>query len=268
MSTCYVIQPFDNDVYDKRFDETISPAIKKAGLNPYRVDRDPSSTILFQDIENGINNASVCLADITEDNPNVWFELGFAKAMQKEIVMICSSERERRDKKFPFDIQHRSIIVYKTDTPSDFEKLSNDIIKKIKAASERNKETLSIKSMSITKDTEGLTPHEIAMLAIIMSASVTNPAGISGYNLDNMMEKAGYSSLATALSIRSLSKKGFIEDGQDTDDYGNLYKTYIMTTEGEDWVVDNQDKFRIKLETADLDEELGLEDEDPFKEDL
>jgi hypothetical protein len=33
--------------------------------------------------------------------------------------MVCSHERP--DKKYPFDIQHRTIIPYVADAPSDFE---------------------------------------------------------------------------------------------------------------------------------------------------
>jgi hypothetical protein len=30
MATCFVIQPFDSDKYDKRFDEVFAPAISEA----------------------------------------------------------------------------------------------------------------------------------------------------------------------------------------------------------------------------------------------
>ena len=56
------------------------PAIKAAGLEAYRVDRDPGVEVPIEAIEDGIRTATVCLADITTDNPNVWYELGFAFA--------------------------------------------------------------------------------------------------------------------------------------------------------------------------------------------
>ncbi len=36
MDTCFVIQPFDRDKFDKRFDDVFEPAIRSAGLEPYR----------------------------------------------------------------------------------------------------------------------------------------------------------------------------------------------------------------------------------------
>ncbi len=124
MSTCFVIQPFDGSSFDKRYEDILIPAIKDANLEPYRVDRDPRVSIPIEDIQNGIKNADVCLADITLDNPNVWFELGFAIASQKEVVLICSEDRKS---KFPFDVQHRMIITYSSASPRDFDRLRNQI---------------------------------------------------------------------------------------------------------------------------------------------
>src|SRR5688572_3287132 len=76
MSSCFVIQPFDAGRFDKRFEDVFSPAITESGLTPYRVDRDPSVSIPIDEIESGIRSCAVCLADVTLDNPNVWFELG------------------------------------------------------------------------------------------------------------------------------------------------------------------------------------------------
>jgi hypothetical protein len=83
---CFVIQPFDGGRFDKRFSDVFKPAIEEAGLEPYRVDRDPSVSIPINDIEKGIRDAAVCFADITLDNPNVWFELGYALASERKFA--------------------------------------------------------------------------------------------------------------------------------------------------------------------------------------
>jgi nucleoside 2-deoxyribosyltransferase len=131
MTTCFVIQPFDSGKFDKRFADIYKPAIEAAGLEPYRVDKDPGVSIPIESIEKGIKQPSVCLADITADNPNVWYELGYAFALGKPVIMVCSEERT--GKKYPFDIQHRSIIPYMADSPSDFDKLRDSLTAKIKA---------------------------------------------------------------------------------------------------------------------------------------
>ena len=76
MPTCFVIQPFDRGAFDKRYDDTIAPAIAAAGLEPYRVDRDPRVVVPIDQIEEGIRASQACVADISTDNPNVWYELG------------------------------------------------------------------------------------------------------------------------------------------------------------------------------------------------
>ena len=130
MPTCFVIQPFDRGKFDKRFSDVFKPAIEQCGLEAYRVDEDPSAEIPIEAIEKGIRESAICLADITLDNPNVWYELGFAIASQRPVVMACATERTS---KFPFDVQHRNIIHYNSESSSDFQELKAKIEARIEA---------------------------------------------------------------------------------------------------------------------------------------
>ena len=100
MPTCFVIQPFDRAKFDKRYEDTFAPAIREAGLEPYRVDQDPGVEIPIEAIEQGIRDAAICLADITTDNPNVWYELGVRHALRARGVILIQSERDHQ----PFDV--------------------------------------------------------------------------------------------------------------------------------------------------------------------
>src|SRR4029077_17922896 len=73
MEKCFVIQPFDNGIFDKRYEDIFEPAIKSAGFEAYRIDRDPSVRIPIEEIEKGISESAFCFAEITTDNPNVWY---------------------------------------------------------------------------------------------------------------------------------------------------------------------------------------------------
>src|ERR1700752_3053414 len=130
MATCFVIQPFDGGAFDKRYDDVLVPAIIDAALEAYRVDRDPSAVIPIEDIEQGIRRADVCLADISLPNPNVWFEVGFAIAAGKTLLLGCSHDPSRR---FPFDIQHRAVISYRTESARDFDELRKQIADRLRA---------------------------------------------------------------------------------------------------------------------------------------
>lgn len=65
MPHCFLIQPFDGGVFDKRCTDVFMPAIRDAELDPYRVDEDPNVSIPIDAIEKGIREAAVCLVDIT-----------------------------------------------------------------------------------------------------------------------------------------------------------------------------------------------------------
>ena len=55
MEKCFVIQPFDNDKFDKRFVDIFEPAIIKAEFEAYRIDKDLSVRIPIDDIEKEID---------------------------------------------------------------------------------------------------------------------------------------------------------------------------------------------------------------------
>jgi len=134
--TCVVIQPFNKEPFEKRYKDIYKPAIEKASFRPYRVDEDPSVIIPIETIEAKIKESDLCFADITTDNPNVWYELGFAFAQSKPVILVCSSEREGS---FPFDIRHRYVIKYETESTSDYEKVKKEITERIKAVMKKYK---------------------------------------------------------------------------------------------------------------------------------
>ena len=135
MPTCFVIQPFDSGKFDKRFEDIYKPALEKVGLEPYRVDRDRGVEVPIDAIEERIRQATICLADITTNNPNVWYELGYALATGRSVIMVCSEERNDR---LPFDIQHRTVIRYAPESLRDFDQLREEISKRATSLVQKN----------------------------------------------------------------------------------------------------------------------------------
>jgi hypothetical protein len=232
------MQPFDRGTSDRRYDDVFEPAIRAVGLEPYRVDRDPSVSIPIEDIENGIMNTQVCFAEITTDNPNVWFELGYAIAAKKQVCLVCSSERQSR---FPFDVQHRKIIRYEVASKSDFEALGRKITERLTAMLERQGELETVAALPTSiQATEGLTAHEMVALSTIMQERYVSP-----YELARNMEAAGFTKLAASVALTLLERKGFVQPTTaSTDD--ESYTAYMVTTKGEDWVLANQDKLVLR----------------------
>jgi len=233
-----VLQPFDKGAFDKRYDDVFAPAIKKAGLEAYRVDRDPSAIIPIDTIEKNIKDADACLADISKENPNVWYEVGYAFASGKEVVLVC-----KEGSTFPFDVRHRSIITYPTDSPRDFQKLQRDITQRLEALAEKEK---MIVELTPVKPTRGLTAVEIVALALIMEDSLSLNPGIVGERVADDLDRAGFTRIAAALAIQGLLTKGYIENIVCHEEYGNTYESYKITSEGIQWCVDNQNKFTLQ----------------------
>jgi hypothetical protein len=233
---CCIFQPFDEGPFDKRYDEVLVPAVEAASLNPYRVDRDASATVPIERLHEQIVSSVACLADITDDNPNVWYELGFAIGRQKPVVIICSTAR----KTFPFDIQHRRIIRYRSDSPKDFKQLKTKITESLNAEAEKFNLTAAISSSSPLKEREGLREHEIAALAFIMAN-----VGLNNWTdkLREDMERAGFTRLATNLALDSLCKKRLVRIGKSVDESSNEEsEAAFLTATGKKWLQDNQNE--------------------------
>ncbi|EMS32177.1 hypothetical protein C943_01439 [Mariniradius saccharolyticus AK6] len=244
MEKCFVIQPFDKGKFDKRFVDIFEPAILNAGFEAYRIDKDLSVRIPIDDIEKGISESAICFAEITTDNPNVWYELGFAFACNKDVVMVCSDERQG---KFPFDIQHRHVITYNTGSTSDFITLGDTITRKIKAFQTKSKTVRQLNATPVI-ETEGLKGHEIALLILIMENQVSSEDSTSIFGLRNEMNKAGYTDIATSVGIRTLSKNGMIETFKEIEHWNNgqEYIACRLTQKGEDWILSNQDQLQFR----------------------
>lgn len=252
MNKCFCIQPFDGGAFDKRFDDVFKPAIELAGLEPYRVDRDPTVSIPIEDIESGIKNSEICFADITTDNPNVWFELGYAIAVPKSVVMVCSDERIS---KFPFDIQHRSIITYKTESVRDFEELKIKIKERIQALLKKEAEITKVKNISPVVDTEGLSQHEMVALITVMQNSFAAEEAVATYSIKNDMNKAGFTDIAVSLALKLLSQKKYIKSALQQDFNGNEFYAYQMDDAGVNWLIKNQEKLVLQTDLKKSDKE-------------
>jgi hypothetical protein len=244
MPTCFVIQPFDSGKFDKRFEQIFKPAITAAGLEPYRVDQDVRVNVPIDAIEGGIRAASVCLADITTDNPNVWYELGYAFASKRPTIMVCSTERE--SKRYPFDIQHRAIILYAVEAPDDFARLQVKITSRIQALLETSETLLQIGQTDQVAPLAGLSQPELTVLATL-AGSVGSPDGkVSVWSLQQETERANLTKLGFAIGLRRLRAKTFVQALEDKDWNGDVCDVLALTERGWDWIEANESRFVLR----------------------
>lgn len=90
------------DVYN-----TIVLAAKETDSIILRADNIRSNTDALVDINAGLEKSDLIMADISNGNPNVMFELGLALPMKKPVILIC-----RRGVPIPFDIKTYRVIFY------------------------------------------------------------------------------------------------------------------------------------------------------------
>lgn len=263
---CFVMQPFDSAKFDKRYQDIFEPALRVAGVTPYRVDKDLGVVIPIEAIETQIRNARICFAEVTTDNPNVWFELGYAIACKKEIVLVsCTNERPGA---FPFDVRHRSVITYDTDSPSSYSLLEKKITEKAKSFLDKQGPIISIDPEVV--ETKGLSIQEIIILGATLVSSLEYNSGLSISEVQVEMMNHGYDPVAGALAIKKLLIKEMIKEVliKEQDRFEEYeYKRYVITALGDDWLLKNEDKIVIKkTSNKKLNKPIHIPDEDdlPF----
>lgn len=252
---CFIVQKFDGGRYDNLYEQVFKPVIESAGFEPYRVDQDPAASILIESIEKHISDSDACFVEISEDTPNVWFELGYAIAREKPLCLVCSSVRS----KFPFDIQHRQIIQYSAQAlPSDFATLRKRIEDQLCSLLNQEialQENANVaKALSKAPDMNGLKAHEMLALSIIFEGRVTS--SLSNWMISRDMERAGYTTIATALAITGLERKGYMKSENSQDENGDRFVEYVVTQSGEEWLLLNQDRFKLRVNPEILDEDI------------
>ena len=260
MPRCFVIQPFDDgERYDKRYKDVFAPAITAAGLEPYRVDRDSTVSVPIDDIERGIGDAEVCLAEISTDNPNVWYELGYAIASKRDVVLLCSDERMSS---FPFDVQHRKIIKYSTQSTSDFNTARSNITARLNAVLRKRKNLGQMASVTSVSKVEGLEQYEIAGLVAVAQEIDDPEGGITAFSFRNNMEQSGFTRLAGALALSSLVNREMLERFEDHDYEGAPFTAFRITSKGMAWLLANKGK--LTLQIGEEEPKIITEDDIPF----
>lgn len=96
---CFVIMQFTDD-FNTLFNDVILPVCDAYGYRVVRGDDFQSSGQILDDITQTIRSAALVIADVTPNNANVFYELGYAHAISKPTILMSDRTRER----LPFDI--------------------------------------------------------------------------------------------------------------------------------------------------------------------
>jgi len=85
------------------------------------------------DIQKSILEADLILCEMSDKNPNVFYELGLAHAIGKPAILVS-----RKEEDIPFDLRHIRVIIYDYTTAGWENKLREDISAAARIAGESN----------------------------------------------------------------------------------------------------------------------------------
>lgn len=117
---CFIIMPFTEKL-NPIYDSIIKPVIQDLKLKSLRADEIFSSKPIMDGVWENIKKAKFLIADLTERNANVFYELGLAHALNKDVILLTQDIDD-----VPFDLQHYRIIVYQ-DSISGASKLKETL---------------------------------------------------------------------------------------------------------------------------------------------
>lgn len=105
----FVLMPFSKEV-DHVYFSGIKPCVESCGLTCERVDEQHFTDSILSTIFENIKKARFIVAEMTGKNPNVFYEVGYAHAINKPVILIADNLKD-----IPFDLKDKPHIEYNGD---------------------------------------------------------------------------------------------------------------------------------------------------------
>jgi hypothetical protein len=119
----FVAMPYAQE-FNNAYYFGIKHPVEQLGRKCERVDQDAFNGDIVERIKQRITSAELVIADITGNNPNVYFEVGYAEGIGKTVVLISQKQET------PFDLKTRRQIRY---DPLDILSLANALREQLDA---------------------------------------------------------------------------------------------------------------------------------------
>lgn len=112
ISTCFIIMPFSKSselhtehFWTNHFENLLKPTIEELGVKAYRVETIRED--ILKQIINNLVTSPIVLADLTDHNPNVFWELGVRQSFKHNTITIAEEGTQ-----LPFDVSAKATIFY------------------------------------------------------------------------------------------------------------------------------------------------------------
>ncbi len=136
---CFVIMQIGNEEMDRLWNEVYDPVLRRVGLSPRRADKDDDGTPLYSQIIESLNYADWVIADLTNERPNCYFEVGHVMGSGKanKLIICCRDDHNSHNPKFRagaskihFDLQGFNVEWWDSNDLSTF---SSNLERRIRA---------------------------------------------------------------------------------------------------------------------------------------
>ncbi len=106
----FVAMPF-TDNFEDVYQFGIYQTVRRCGYVCEKVDESVYAGNIVERIMTGIQEAAFVIADLTEERPNVYLEVGYAWALNKPVILVA-----REGQRLHFDLSHHKCLFYKSIT--------------------------------------------------------------------------------------------------------------------------------------------------------
>ncbi|MBH0330118.1 hypothetical protein ABH14_09975 [Brevibacillus brevis] len=142
MKKCFVVCPIgaDGSEIRKRSDQVlkhiITPTCERNDYEVVRVDRIHDSDAINQTIIKHLRESELVITDLTDHNPNAFFETGYRLALGKPMIQLIQEGQS-----LPFDVAGTRTIFYNLYDPDKLENTKEKLYETIKAVTVDSAET-------------------------------------------------------------------------------------------------------------------------------
>ncbi|UTY27097.1 hypothetical protein [Treponema denticola] len=140
----FVLMPFSDEFTDI-YESGIKTVALEYNVNAERLDDQLYDCNMLEQIYNQIDKSDFIIADMSQRNPNVFYEVGYADSKKKLIILLTQNAND-----IPFDLKQRPHVIYEGSIKKLKDQLGSRISWALKELENRTKKpiTASIKVKS------------------------------------------------------------------------------------------------------------------------
>jgi hypothetical protein len=120
--SAFVMMPF-RPKFVHNYETVIAPALETCGLQSQLAPNIQESRDIMSNIYQGIWNSRLVVADLTGLNANVFYELGIASTLNKQVLLLTQDMDQ-----LPFDLRRDRVLKYE-DTAGGRAKLGTELVR-------------------------------------------------------------------------------------------------------------------------------------------